>query len=67
MTYTLEIWSKAAKRYLTTWTGTDLERGLIMARKPYNNYPWMGKARIVAITRQVIPIPRKRKNALHRP
>lgn len=49
MKYELQVWDKTKRKYITTWEGHDFVRAQIMAAKPYNNYDWMGKKRIIGI------------------
>lgn len=48
--YELQVWNKLTKRYDTTWWGQNFIRAQIMAAKPYNNYNWQGKKRIIKIS-----------------
>jgi hypothetical protein len=56
MIYQLQVYSKKSRHYLTVWTGHDLNRAQILAKKPYNNYLWMGKKRILSISIQIIEV-----------
>lgn len=51
--YQLQVWNKKTRKYQTTWTGTDFVRAQILATKPYNNYDWQGKKRILSINIRV--------------
>lgn len=56
MNYELQVWDKLSRKFVTTWKGNNLNRAQIMAKKPYNNYDWMGKKRILSISIQVIEV-----------
>lgn len=51
--YMLQVWDKNKRKYIATWNGKDFGLAKIMAKKPYNSYPWMGKKRILSISTQV--------------
>lgn len=51
--YKLEVWDKTKRKYITTWKGHTFVQAQIMAAKPYNNYEWMGKKRIISIITKV--------------
>lgn len=54
--YQLQYWNKETRKYITVWTGQRLEIAQRLAKKPYYNYPYMGKKRILSISIQIIGV-----------
>jgi hypothetical protein len=47
--YILEFWDKRTKSYKNGASNKNIERLRILTKKPYFNYSYMGKKRIICI------------------